>query len=116
MVITGFQRGLAGFLINRIPASSGVRPLLRLLQRQHAVTIFSHVFLPPLAIGTTWSKVRSSVLNLWLQYWQVYASLVKILMRENLTARWLSFSLTSLSNRITAGSLMEMETPLISRS
>ena len=31
----------------------GVRPLFLLLQRQQAVTMFSQVFRPPLAMGTT---------------------------------------------------------------
>jgi hypothetical protein len=53
IVTIGLQRGFTGRFISRIPASSGVLPLLRLLQRQQAVTIFSHVFRPPLAIGTT---------------------------------------------------------------
>lgn len=53
MVITGLHRGLTGLFFNLIPASSGVRPLFLLLHRQQAVTMFSHVFFPPLAIGTT---------------------------------------------------------------
>jgi len=53
MVITGLQRGLMGFFTSRMPASSGVRPLFLLLQRQQAVTMFSHVFRPPLAMGMT---------------------------------------------------------------
>src|SRR5919107_110389 len=104
MVTVGLQRGFTGFLTKRILASSGVRPLLRLLQRQQAVTMFSQVFRPPFAIGTTWSNVNSSVRNLCLQYWQQYPSRVNILMRENFTARWLSFSLTSFRRRMTEGS------------
>ena len=49
----GFQRGFTGRFISRIPASSGLRPLFRLLQRQQAVTMFSQVFRPPLAMGMT---------------------------------------------------------------
>ena len=49
------------------------------------------------------------------RYWQ-YPSRVKILMRENFTARWLSFSLTSFRSRITEGSLIEIEIPWIWRS
>jgi hypothetical protein len=53
IVTIGLQRGFIGRFISRMPASSGVRPLLRLLQRQQAVTMFSQVFRPPFAIGTT---------------------------------------------------------------
>src|SRR6187200_700033 len=113
IVTIGLQRGFTGRFIRRMPASSGVRPLLRLLHRQQAVTMFSQVFRPPFAIGTTWSNVNSSVRNLCLQYWQQYPSRVKILMRENFTARWLSFSLTSFRRRITDGSLIEIEMPWI---
>src|SRR6187551_1558363 len=115
IVTVGLQRGFTGFLTRRMLASSGVRPLFRLLQRQQAVTIFSQVFRPPFAIGTTWSNVSSSVRYLLRQYWQTYPSRVKMLMRENLTARWLSFNRTSLRSRMTAGSLNEIETPWISR-
>ena len=48
IVTIGLQRGFTGRFISRIPASSGVLPLLRLLQRQQAVTIISHVFRPPM--------------------------------------------------------------------
>ena len=44
IVITGLHRGFTGRFFNFIPASSGVRPLFLLLQRQQAVVIFSHVF------------------------------------------------------------------------
>ena len=87
MVRVGFHLGFCGFFFKRIVASSGVRPLFLLLQRQHAVTIFSQVFVPPLAIGTTWSNVSSSVRYRLQQYWHVYLSRVKMLIRENLTAR-----------------------------
>ena len=53
IVTIGLQRGFTGRFIRRMPASSGVRPLFLLLQRQQAVTMFSHVLRPPFAMGTT---------------------------------------------------------------
>ena len=53
MVTVGLQRGLTGFFMSFMPASSGVRPLFLLLQRQQAVTMFSQVLRPPFAMGTT---------------------------------------------------------------
>ena len=51
MVMTGLHRGFTGRFFSLMPASSGVRPLFRLLHRQQAVTIFSHVFLPTFGNG-----------------------------------------------------------------
>lgn len=53
IVKEGLQLGFSGFLISRMFASSGVRPLFRLLHRIQAVTMLVQVFFPPLAIGTT---------------------------------------------------------------
>ena len=74
IVTVGLQRGFTGFSSGACwPLPASVR-FFRLLQRQHAVTMFSQVLRPPFAMGTTWSKVGSSVRNLCRQYWQQYPS------------------------------------------
>jgi hypothetical protein len=51
----GTQSGLMGFDRSLILACAGVLSLLRALQSLHAVTMFSHLVMPPCALGTTWS-------------------------------------------------------------
>src|SRR5260221_13211402 len=69
-----------------MPAWSGVRSALRLLQPMHANTQFSQVEVPPCDRGVTWSIVNSSPPGWQPQYWQAQWSPFKILWRLKLTA------------------------------
>jgi len=67
----GVHCGRYGERTNRIPASPGVRLPLARLQPTHEHTTFSHVEVPPLERGTTWSSESSWVLNFLPQYWHI---------------------------------------------
>src|SRR4051812_31972660 len=70
IVSSGLRFGRVGFLMSLMPASCGVRPPLRTLQRTQAQTRFSQEVSPPRHVGTTWSRLSSLVANRLPQYWQ----------------------------------------------
>ena len=68
--IHGMYFGAFGLRRSGMFASSGVRLFLRLLQRMHAQTRFSHVDGPRLLLGWMWSTVISRSPRR-PQYWHV---------------------------------------------
>ena len=66
--------GTLGSILSFIPilgrSWTSVWPFLE-LQCRHAVTVLVHVSLPPLDLGTTWSRERSLTECISQQYWKV---------------------------------------------
>jgi|GEM_PF-3632335 len=94
MLLNGSHLGRFGLRVSRILASWGSRFPLRALQGRQELTTFSHVVLPPLSLGKTWSRLRSSRWNVFPQYWHLFLSRSKIPCRVNFISL-----LGNLSNR-----------------
>ena len=64
--------GALGIILSLIPikgkSSGGVWPFLKLQARQ-AVTVFVQASWPPRDLGITWSRERSFIANISLQYY-----------------------------------------------